>query len=151
MIGVENWFVPGFYRIKKIYSSGSFVWLPLWTMALTKIQGDILIDDKPLIKGKDEPRWFHVLFTAAHNTPNSFLKALINLTLTAPHSLCISSPAYYQPFTYQVFISSSATTQISVVCPKIWCKGKKSPNNLACLLTIQCSITAFKTYWAAAL
>ena len=32
------------------------------------IQGDILIDDKPLIKGKDEPRWFHVLFTAAHNT-----------------------------------------------------------------------------------
>ena len=37
-------------------------------MALIKIQGDILIDDKPLIKGKDEPRWFHVLFTAAHNT-----------------------------------------------------------------------------------
>jgi len=37
-------------------------------MVLLKIQGDILIDDKPLIKGKDEPRWFHVLFTAAHNT-----------------------------------------------------------------------------------
>ena len=33
-----------------------------------QLQGDILIDDKPLIKGKDEPRWFHVLFTAAHNT-----------------------------------------------------------------------------------
>ena len=31
-------------------------------------QGDILIDDKPNIKGKDVPRWFHVLFTAAHNT-----------------------------------------------------------------------------------
>jgi hypothetical protein len=30
-------------------------------------QGDLLIDDKPKISGKDKPNWFHALFTAAHN------------------------------------------------------------------------------------
>jgi len=34
----------------------------------TIVRGDLLIDDKPLIKGLDSPSWFHALFTAAHNT-----------------------------------------------------------------------------------
>ena len=34
---------------------------------ISKFQGDLLIDDKAAISGKDEPRWFHALFTAAHN------------------------------------------------------------------------------------
>ena len=33
----------------------------------SKFKGDLLIDDKAAISGKDEPRWFHALFTAAHN------------------------------------------------------------------------------------
>jgi len=34
----------------------------------TIVNADLLIDDKPTITGKDDPRWFHALFTAAHNT-----------------------------------------------------------------------------------
>ena len=34
----------------------------------TIVRGDLLIDDKPGIKGLDSPSWFHALFTAAHNT-----------------------------------------------------------------------------------
>ena len=55
------------YQWVEKYLGKSAVSQLMLTKDKTIVHGDILIDDKPLIKGLDEPRWFHFLFTAAHN------------------------------------------------------------------------------------
>lgn len=44
-------------------------WVPkvILTSDKTLVRGDILIDDKPIIKGAMEPEWEHIIFDASYN------------------------------------------------------------------------------------
>lgn len=64
---IHTYCVPEKYNWIKEHLGQEFVERTIMTRDKTLTQGDILIDDKPVVTGSGQPRWEHIIFDQPYN------------------------------------------------------------------------------------